>query len=146
MIAFSTITSFSLVRRLPSDGQERPSIYFLIAEASNIEGIRADIATEVQVQLGVKLRSMLASEMQADRLQDVFEPQSVVLITMDRHSPRLIESLDRNVVLLTRAASVLLLADFEMAERALVAAPNLRNRLADILAIAPDAGFGGAPA
>ena len=33
---------------------------------------------------------------------------------------------------------MLLLADFEVAERTLAAAPNLRNRLADVLLIKPD--------
>ena len=118
----------------------------LISDASNTEGVRADIAAEVQVQLGVELRSVAISEMQPERLQEVFRPYSVVLIMLDSWAPKLIESLDRNVVLLMRAGTVLLLSSFELAERALVAAPNLRNRLADVLVIESDAEFGGTPA
>jgi hypothetical protein len=41
---------------------------------------------------------------------------------------------------------VLLLASHEIAERALAAGPNLRNRLTDVLLIKPDEAFGDARA
>ena len=149
MIDFSATSPFGLVRRLAAAGQDSPSVYLLISEAAAIDAVQADIAAEVQVQLGVNLRSLAASEVQPERLEDAFAVDSmspVVLITLDHWAPKLIDSLDRNVVLVPRAGPVLLLADFELAERALAAAPNLRNRLTDVLAIGPEEASGGARA
>jgi len=149
MIDFSATTPFGLVRRLAAAGQESPSVYLLISEAAAIDAVQADIAAEVQVQLGVNLRSLAASEVRPERLEDAFGADSmspVVLITLDHWVPKLIDSLDRNIVLVIRAGPVLLLANFEIAERALAAAPNLRNRLTDVLAIRPDESVGGSPA
>ncbi len=130
-------------------GQEVPSVYLLILEPATAMAIQADLAAEVQVQLGTTLRSLVASEMEPERLDDAFRQDvewSVVLIAVDRWVPKLIDSIDRNVVLLTNAGTVLLVANRELAERVLTAAPNLRNRLTDVLAISPDEVFGGVPA
>jgi hypothetical protein len=110
-----------------------------------MHAVRADIAAEVQVQLGFNLRSLAASEVRPERLEEAFTPETVwpvVLVTLDHWLPKLIDSFDRNIVLLTGSGVVLLLASHEIAERALAAGPNLRNRLTDVLLIKPDEAFG----
>ena len=57
MIDFSATTAFGLVRRLATAGLDTPSLYLLISEAATIEVVQADIAAEVQVQLGSGIRS-----------------------------------------------------------------------------------------
>jgi len=130
-------------------GTYGPSAYLLILESSTTDAVRSDIAAEIQVQLGIGVRSLIASQMRPEMFDDAFKPdveRPVVLITLDRPAPRLIDSLDRNVVLLERSGIVLLLGRRDLANRVLTAAPNLRNRLTDVLAINPDEAFGGAPA
>jgi hypothetical protein len=149
MIDFAATTPFRLVRRLAAAGQGAPSVYLLVCEAAAVDAVRADIAAEVEVQLGFNLRSLAASQVQPERLEDAFKSETVwpvVLVTLDRWLPRLVDSLDRNIVLLTRTGMVLLLASHEIAERALAAGPNLRNRLTDVLLIKPDEAFGDARA
>lgn len=148
MIDFSRVTPFKLVRRLAAAGQRGVSVYLLVGETADIPAVQADVSAEVQVQLGANLRSLAASELRSERLEDAFradEGWPVVLITLDRWVPKLVDSLDCNVVLVTRVATVLFLANKEIAERVLTAAPNLRNRLTDVLAISPDEAFGGTP-
>lgn len=149
MIDFSATTPFRLVRRLAAAGQDTPSVYLLVCDAAAVDAVRADIAAEVEVQLGFKVRSLAASEVLPERLEDAFTAETVrpvVLVTLDRWLPRLVDSFDRNIVLLTRAGIVLLLASQVIAERALAAGPNLRNRLTDVLSIKPDEAFGDARA
>jgi hypothetical protein len=146
MTDFSVTIAFGLVRRLAAAGTETPSLYLLISDAGAIRAVQADIAAEVQVQLGVGLRSLTAAEVRLDRLEGAFKrypDRPVTLITLDRWLPKLVTALDRNVVSLTRRGSVLLLADQGVAERMLSAAPNLRNRLSDVLAIRPEEVLGG---
>jgi len=146
MTTFVATTGFRLVRRLGAAGPENPAMYLLIAKPAEVDAVKFDLKEEVDVQLGLKLRSVVAAELWLETIEDVFKPDPaspVVLITMDRWMPKLVRTFDRNVVLLTRAGPVLLLANPEIAERTLVAAPNLRNRLTDILAIYPDEAFGG---
>jgi hypothetical protein len=138
---FATTTAFGLIRRLAAAGQNSPAIYLLIAEDSTVPIIQNDIAEELNVQLGIELRSLGALEIQPDKLENAFTSSHVArvfLITLNRWVPKLIESLDRNIVLVTNGGPVLLLATSEVAERALVAAPNLRSRLTDILAMTSD--------
>ena len=63
---------------------------------------------------------------------------TVTLIVLDHWKPQVLSVLDRNIVLFTRSGTLLLLATPEIGERALAAAPNLRNRLTDILRMEPD--------
>lgn len=124
-------------------------MYLLIADTADIAKVQADVSAEVQVQLGAKLRSLTASELRPERLEDAFRDDAVwpaVLLTLDRWVPKLVDAIDCNVVLVTRFGAVLLLANNEIAERVLTAAPNLRSRLTDILAISPDEAFSGEPA
>ncbi len=149
MTEFSAITAFGLVRRLATVGLKTPSLYLLISDAPAMRVIQADITAEVQVQIGVGLRALAAADMGPGKLEDVFAQHPatpVTLVTFDRWLPRLATSLDRNIVLLATAGAVLLLANREVAEHMLAAAPNLRNRLSDVLAIRPDEAFGGAVA
>lgn len=149
MTDFAPTTPFGLARRLAAARQDSPSLYLLICQASAIEAVQVDITAEVQVQLGLNLRSLAASEVQPERLEEAFARSSgspVVLIRLDRWAPKLIDSLDRNIVLVTTVGPVLLLTTIEVAQRALASAPNLRNRLTDVLAIRPDEAFGGARA
>lgn len=146
MTDFSATIAFGLVRRIAAAGTDTPSLYLLIADAGDIRAIEADITAEVQVQLGVGLRSLVAAEMKLDRFEEVFtrDPERpVTLITLDHWLPKLVTALDRNVVSLTRGGAVLLLASRAVGERLLSAAPNLRNRLSDVLAIRPDEAVGG---
>ncbi len=146
MTDFSATIAFGLVRRVAAAGTDTPSLYLLISDAGAIRAIEADIAAEVQVQLGVVLRSLVAAEMLLDRLEEAFTLDSnrpVTLITFDHWLPKLVAALDRNVVSLTRGGAVLLLTNQAVAERLLSTAPNLRNRLSDVLAIRPDEAFGG---
>ncbi len=146
MIDFAVTTPFRLVRRLAAAGQDTPSVYLLICETTVMDAVRADIAAELQVQVGLNIRLLAASDVRPERLEDAFGPVTiwpVVVLTLDRWVPQLVDSLDCNIVLLTRAGVVLLLASHEIAARALAAAPNLRNRITDILAITPDEALGG---
>jgi len=145
MIDFSTTTAFRLVRRLAAAGQATPSLYMLVCESAIMDAIRADIVAEIEVQLGLNLRLLAASKMRPERLEEAFTPDTVlplILITLDRWLPKLVDSFDRNIVLLTSAGVVLLVASPVIAERVLAAAPNLRNRLTDVVLIKPDEAFG----
>ena len=53
MIEFARITPFQLVRRLAASGQEGSSIYMAIAEPPAIDAVEADLAAEIEVQLGI---------------------------------------------------------------------------------------------
>jgi hypothetical protein len=145
MIDFSATTPFRLVRRLATTGHNTPSIYLLICEAAALEAVRADTEAELKVQLGLNLRSLLASGVRSERLEDVVSSEAsgaISLVILDQWLPRLVASFDRNVVLLETNGTVLLLGTREIAERTLAAAPNLRNRLTDILSIGSDQVFG----
>jgi hypothetical protein len=142
MTDFATTTAFQLVRRLAAAGQETPSLYMLISEPVAIDIIREDLAAEVEVQLGGNLRSV-APNWSEDAMITV-GGSPVVLITLDQWAPTTIAAMDRNIVRLTTAGPVLLLATAEVAEKAVAAAPNVRSRLTDILLIERDKAFGGA--
>jgi len=148
MSDFAATTPFQLVRRLAAAGRESPSLYLLIADTAEIETVQADVAAEVEVQIGDTPRCLATAEIHTENLEDAFRsanPWPVVLVTLDRWIPKLIDSLDRNIVLATSAGAVFLLTNEEIANRILAAAPNLRNRLTDVVSIAPDEAIGGAP-
>jgi hypothetical protein len=151
MTNFIQITPFGFVRRLALAGRGVPSVYLLIVEPTTTAGIQTDLLAEIQIQLGTgtRVRSIVASALQPERLDYAFRQeadQPVILMSIDRWVPKLIHSMDRNVVLLTRGGAILLLTNRELAERVLSAAPNLRNRLVDVLEMTPDSVFGGLPA
>ncbi len=141
MSAIATTTAFRLVRRIATAGENNPALYLLIAEAADLPAIRSDFEAEVHVQLESGLRCLVAEDLSPERLEDTFSSASapkILLITFDRWNPELIQSIDRNVVLLTGNVPVLLLTKTSVADRILSAAPNLRSRLTDILTVTPD--------
>lgn len=145
MSNFSKITAFGLVRRIAVAGKGAPSLYLLICSGAVLDAVRADIMAEVHIQLRFNPRFLAASDIQLRRLKAALRSDRVrplIVITLDRWLPKLVSSLDRNVVLLTKAGIVLLVATRTIANRLLTAAPNLSNRLTDVLAIKPDQAFG----
>jgi hypothetical protein len=145
MIDFSVTTPFRLVRMLATAGYNTPSIYLLICEAVALEAVQADTEAELKVQLGLSLRSLPASGVRPERIEDALGSEAsgtIPLVILDQWLPKLVASFDRNVVLLATNGTVLLLGTREIAERTLAAAPNLRNRVTDVLSIRPDQVFG----
>ncbi|MEX2299621.1 MAG: hypothetical protein WD733_01720 [Bryobacterales bacterium] len=146
MSDFASTTPFQLVRRLAAAGQNSPSAYFLIAATSATESVQVDLAAEVEVQIGGYLQCLAAADLDPERLEHAFGSEihwPNLLITVDHWVPNVIDWFDRNVVIVIGAGAVLFLANPRVAERVLRAAPNLRNRLTDILTIEPDPAFGG---
>ena len=144
MTEFSVTTPFRLVRRLAAVGPAAPSIYLLVCDAAEMDAVLADMAAEVYIQLGLTLRPFAASELRPDTLAALSErnPGDLVVITLNRWVPALVSSFDRNIVLLTAGGTVVLLAIRDIAERMLSAAPNLRNRLTDVLVLRSDEALG----
>jgi hypothetical protein len=144
MTEFATTSPFSLVRRLAAVGQGTPSVYLLICDAAGVDAVVADMAAEVRIQLGLNLRPFVASQLRPESLEPFTQRYAgdVVVITLDRWLPTLVSSFDRNIVLLTATGTVALIATIEIAERVLRAAPNLRNRLTDVLFLKPEEVFG----
>lgn len=146
MSDFGHSTAFGFVRRLAATGVGCPSMYLLLSESSAIEAVQADLVAEIEVQLGSEIRMRVASEVAPEKLEQAFLPSgapAVTLVRFDRWVPQLVQSLDRNVVLLTRAGVVLLLSTMDLGRRTLAAAPNLRSRITDVLSLTPDEGVGG---
>ena len=122
-------------------GLTSPSLYILVCDRGEMETVEADLSAEMDVQLGSDLRLLEASNLRVEQLFEATLPNGgprVVLLTMRQWERKLVDWLDRNIVLVTDAGPFLLLAELEIAERVLSVAPNLRNRLADILSIRPD--------
>lgn len=142
MIDFSSTTPFRLAREVAAAGQSVPSIYLLVCDDRSTAAVQADLEAEIKIQLGFELQSVVASEVRAEKLEDTFKQSaanwSIIFLIFDRWLPKLIDSIDRNVVLLARAGTVLVLANRQVAERILATAPNLRNRITDVLSIEPD--------
>jgi hypothetical protein len=116
----------------------------LICDAAEVGAVLADMAAEVEIQLGLSLRPFTGSELRPESLDALTERNAgdLVVITLDRWLPKLVRSLDRNIVLLTGGGTVVLLAVGDIAERVLRVAPNLRNRLTDVLVLRPEEVFG----
>jgi len=146
MIDFSTTTTFGVVRRVAATGLSTPSIYVLICEPGELGTVRKDLAAEIEVQLGSELRFLDASHITFDALLQAnahANGPGIVLLAMRRWEHNLVDSIDRNIVLLTESGPLLLLTSFDVAERILAKAPNLRSRIADVLLIGPDEALGG---
>jgi hypothetical protein len=139
MSELTRTTPFYLLREIAAAGQGTPSVYLLIAEAEAINAVPPEVGAEAHAQ-GWNLRFLRASEVGPKELYAVFSRDggSITLLALDRWLPKLVDSLDRDVVLLTRGGVLLLLATPEIGERTLIAAPNLRNRFADVLIIEPE--------
>ena len=142
MIEFTTTTAFSLVRRLGISELDAPSIYLVLCEPAAVGAVRSDIESEIKVQLGAKVRTLKASELVLEKLETVFYQdvdRILTLLLIDEWLPHLVDSFDRNVVLLAQAGILIFLANHQIGERMLSSAPNLRNRFTDVLAITPEA-------
>ncbi|HVN03158.1 MAG TPA: hypothetical protein VMT86_02005, partial [Bryobacteraceae bacterium] len=144
MIDVLETTAFRLVRGLAAIGLESPSIYLLIVEPDAADIFRTDLTAETRIQLGAELQTLTVEEVLLERLAEVFAKldRNVVLITFDRWRQDVVLTFDRNITLV-RNGALLLLASQEIALRILTAAPNLRNRITDILEVRRDLAFGG---
>jgi hypothetical protein len=126
--------------------QGSTAIYLLIYEDDAQPDIEADLKAEVEVQLGSRLTigpvSELLREDDGVRLADV---DPIRVLRIDRWSSELIGLLDTHVIRLERTgAQFLFLTTDKLSEQLLVAAPNFRNRLTEVLRIVPDDPSGGA--
>ena len=138
MIEFSTVTPFRLARSIAAAGLRNPAIYLLICDAEAAAAVQADLVAEIDVQLGAVVHSETASDMRANDL-NVWRDGSIRIVLVDRWIPELVDSLDRHsAVLVQDGGKLVLLAKKEWAERMLRRAPNLRNRLTDIVQIKPE--------
>lgn len=147
MIDFSRTTAFGLVRRMAILGGSAPAIYLLISRPSDVEAVRADLAAEVDIQLAVQLDFLEPSIPALEKWLNSSvsrNAREVVLLALGRPEQKVISFLDRNVVLMAQRGQVLVLTERSVGERMLAGAPNLRNRIADVLAIDPDDALSGA--
>jgi hypothetical protein len=141
MIRFTATTAFAFIRQIAVIGLTEPSIYLLICEAGEAERVKDELSAEMKVQLASELQILDASSTTFKKLLEAIaanDGTGIVLVDFHRWDKTLTESIDRNVVSLTTGGPVILLAGFDVTERLLRAAPNLRSRLADVLSIKPD--------
>ncbi len=144
MIDFSTTTAFRLVRWLAL-GQGTTAMYLLIYEEGSQSAIEADLQAEVDVQLSSSLPIGRVSErLDIGGLLGLPDHGPIRVLRIDRWSPELIALLDTHVIRLEQTgAQFLFLATPVLAQKLLVEAPNLRNRLTEVLRIVPDDPSGG---
>jgi hypothetical protein len=145
MTVFTETTPFRLVRALATSGSNNPSMYLLLCEAGDLSAVAEDVSAEIEVQLGIPVRTAKTSEVGERGVDETLGWQSAhpaLLLTLDAWMPDLVSALDRNITLLENAVNVfILLTTPSLGERVLAAAPNYRNRLTDVLQIAPDEAF-----
>jgi hypothetical protein len=145
MTVFAETTPFGLARSLAVAGTNSPSMYLLLSEVGDLDFVAADLAAEIEVQLGITVRSTRVSEAGGAGVDETLGWQTAcpaLLLTLDTWMPELVSALDRNIILLESAVNVfILLTTSGLCDRILAAAPNYRNRLTDIFQIAPDAAF-----
>lgn len=139
MIDFSTTTAFRLVRRLAL-GQGSTALYLLIHEDGKQLAIEGDLQAEAEVQLGSGLPigsvSDLLNEPKGLKLDDV---NPIRVLRVEAWSPELVGLLDTHVIRLERSgAQLLFLTNERLSEQLLMAAPNFRSRLTEVLRILPD--------
>jgi hypothetical protein len=120
-------------------------MYLLICEEIAQDDIVAELRAEVEVQLGIRLPIALVSELlRGDNGFGLEDMDPIRVLRIDRWSPELIGLLDTHVVRLERSgAQLLFLTTDRLSEQLLVAAPNFRSRLTEILRILPDDISGG---
>jgi hypothetical protein len=146
MIAFATTTVFRLVRRLAM-GRGTAGMYLLIYEEGTQVAIENDLQAEVEVQMANPLPMARVSGMlDVDDLLGASDAGPIRALWIDRWSPKLVALLDTHVIRLERTgAQFLFLTSPTLAEQLLVAAPNFRNRLTEVLRIVTDDLSGGGP-
>lgn len=135
MTDFLATTPFSFVRRLAAAGPATSSLYLLICDADESGAILADMTAEVRIQLSQDVQTLAGSELQTGNLKssNQLATGDLLVIVFDRWLPKVVSSLDRNIVLLTGGGITTLIATPGIADRVLGGAPNLRNRLTDVL-------------
>jgi hypothetical protein len=113
-------------------------MYLLICDATAAKAVQADLAAEVEVQLGAVVSLETASELRTGELP-VCRDGSIRLLHFDEWLPALVDALDRHSSYLVQdGGQLLLLVDRQSAERILRRAPNLRSRLTDVFQISPE--------
>ncbi len=116
-------------------GQGSTSMYLLIYE----EGAQSAIEADLQAEVSVQLSSGLPIRQDVNDLLGLPDADQIRVLRIDRWSPELVALLDTHVIRLERTgAQFLFLATRALVERLLVAAPNFRNRLTEVLRIVPD--------
>jgi hypothetical protein len=139
MIAFATTTAFRFVRRLAT-GQGSLATYLLVFDEGAKAAVEDDLRSEFEVQMGIRLKIGRASHPQdVEKAITLEASDQVRVLKIDRMSPRVLAILDTHVIRLERAGvQFVFLATHELAERLLMRAPNLRNRLTEVLCIVPE--------
>lgn len=139
MISFATTTAFRLMRRLAT-GEGSTAMYLLVHEDNERMSIESDLQAEAEVQLGTRLPIGSASDVLRDPAilkSDGVHP--IHLLRIDRSSSDLVSFVDTHVVRLERSqAQFVFLATNRVSEQLLVAAPNFRSRLTEVLRVLPD--------
>jgi hypothetical protein len=141
MIAFTQVSPFSLVRRLGTAAWNGSSIYLLICRDEERSSVEDDLALEADAQMGIVVKTIQLSDL-GNEIDDVNKTgtKTILSVRVDRRPPDLLTSLDRDIVRLERPGlTLLLLANEGTAGFLLASAPNLRSRVADVLAIGTDA-------
>ena len=138
MIAFSTVTPFSLVRSIGVAGGQNPAIYLLICDSAVAKAVQADLAAEVEVQLGSPISVKAASAARGGNFES-WHDGKIRVLHFDEWLPDLVDALDRHSAHLVQdGGQLFLLVDGQAAERILRGAPNLRSRLTDVFQISPE--------
>ncbi|QOY87778.1 hypothetical protein [Paludibaculum fermentans] len=143
MIDFAIITSFRLVRRLAM-GEGATAMYLLICPREDQAEAEEELKAEVELQLGAPLPIYRSSEL-LSWSGETASPgvPAVQLLNIEQWSLELVAALDTHVVRVERnAAQLLFLTTDAIAEQLLVGAPNLRNRLTEILQFIPESDGG----
>jgi hypothetical protein len=143
---FSTTTAFRLMRRLALV-PESNAMYLLIYEDGELLLVEADLLAEAEVQLGSRLQIGSVSDLLIDPGGLTTKDKNPIrVLRIDDWSPELIGLLDTHVIRLEQVrAQLLFLTTDALSEQLLVAAPNFRSRLAEVLRILPDSSAGSVP-
>lgn len=122
-------------------GEGSTAMYLLVHEDSERIIIETDLQAEAEVQLGSRLPIELASDLfrETGGLK-LDHTNPIRVLRINQWSAELVSLLDTHVIRLerTRAQFVFLTTD-RLSEQLLVAAPNFRSRLTEVLRILPDA-------
>ncbi len=115
-------------------------MYLLIYDEGTELAVESDLQAEVEVQLGMPLSiGRVSALLGIDPALGLDMKDRVRALRIDSWSQILVDLLDTHVVRLERTgAQFLFLTTAELSDQLLVAAPNFRNRLTEVLRIVPD--------
>jgi hypothetical protein len=111
-------------------------MYLLIVDEENTSAVESDLQAEIEAQLetSVPIRSITE-----DNISTLTVMGPISILRIRDWWPGLVTFLDTHVVRLERTGSqFIFLSTSTLAERLLLAGPNFRNRLTEILTILPD--------